>query len=291
MDTAVYLTADRMPLVRDIGWNQTDSLYAHPNRILDYDVFLFVAKGKIQVIEEGEEYIIQEQEHLFLKKGMHHWGLPQSDPGTSWYWIHFTTYLDDRISYKKYVPMPELGHYHPRHYEYLFELPKHGTSTFHSTLESRLLHLLDDYHLLQEHGMTRISIQVYQLLLDLHQALVKHKAEDSKIDKKDMLAGRVLTYLSQQTDTDFNSKSLSDHLKLNYNYLSTTFKQQTGQSIIEVHTKLRMNKAIDLMQNTSMNVSEMSERLGYKNPFYFSRVFKKVMGEAPSTFSRHFYKF
>ncbi|MFC5652056.1 helix-turn-helix domain-containing protein [Paenibacillus solisilvae] len=37
-------------------------------------------------------------------------------------------------------------------------------------------------------------------------------------------------------------------------------------------------------------MSEVSEQLGYRNPFYFSRVFKKVLGESPTSYMRHFYK-
>ncbi|WP_245233395.1 hypothetical protein [Paenibacillus maysiensis] len=75
MNNDLHLSADPFPLVRDIGWNKTDKLYTHPDRILGYDVFLFVAKGSMQVIEDGVEYIIGENHHLFLKKGRHHWGL------------------------------------------------------------------------------------------------------------------------------------------------------------------------------------------------------------------------
>ncbi|CAM4006539.1 hypothetical protein L1N85_09560 [Paenibacillus alkaliterrae] len=130
---------------------------------------------------------------MFLKKGLHHWGLPKTEPGTSWYWIHFTAVMDDRVSYKEHLPMLELGHYYPHHYEYRFEMPKHGASSFHQTLENRLLKLLDDYHLLQVHGMTRISVQAYLLFLDLHQATVKHEAGESSFGKRDTVAGRVMS--------------------------------------------------------------------------------------------------
>ncbi|OXM85739.1 helix-turn-helix transcriptional regulator [Paenibacillus rigui] len=58
----------------------------------------------------------------------------------------------------------------------------------------------------------------------------------------------------------------------------------------EAHTKLRMNHALELIRSTSLNVSEISKRLGYQNPYYFSRVFKKVFGESPSAYMSHFYK-
>ena len=68
-DLSISLTADRFPLVRDIGKNRTDGIYTHHDRILDFDVFLFVTKGRMQVIEEGTEYFVGENEHLFLKEG------------------------------------------------------------------------------------------------------------------------------------------------------------------------------------------------------------------------------
>ncbi|MNZ87965.1 HTH-type transcriptional activator Btr [compost metagenome] len=289
-DTTVSITADRMPLVRDIGWNRTDSVYTHPDRILDYNVFLFVSKGCMQVVEEGTEYRVREGEHLFLKKGLHHWGLPESKAGTAWYWIHFNDFKDDQLCYSGHIPLPEAGFYTPRHFEYLIELPKHSISTIHPGLDHRLMTLLDDYHKLRLHGMTRTSLAVYELFLDLHETSISLHTETSVYGKGAALTGKVMTYLIDHANEEFLAESLARHMELNYNYVSTTFRKLTGQTIVEVHTKLRINKAIDLMRNTSLNVSEISDRLGYNNPYYFSRVFKKVMGEPPSSYWRHLYK-
>lgn len=290
IDTAVWISADRMPLVRDIGWNQTPSVYTHPDRVLDYDVFLFVAKGNMQVIEEGTEYRVREGEHLLLKRGLHHWGLPESDAGTAWYWIHFSGLADDQLGYSQHMPMPQAGYYTPRLYEYRIELPKYGTSAFHAGLGRRLMALLDDYHRLRPHGMTRTSMEVYQLFLDLHETSLSFAADANAYGKGASLTGKVMAYLIDHAGEEFHAEALARHLDMNYNYVSTTFRKLTGQTIIEVHTKLRINKAIDLMRNTSLNVSEISDRLDYKNPYYFSRVFKKVLGEPPSSYWRHLYK-
>lgn len=286
---SISLTADRFPLVRDIGKNHTDGVYTHHDRTLDFDVFLFVIKGRMHVIEEGTEYFVGEMEHLFLKKGMHHWGQPLTLPGTTWYWIHFNTPVDERISYSDYYRMPELDYYFPDQYQYRFDLPKAGTSVFHLTLENRLQMVLKDYITPRENGMTLVSLKVYQLFLELRQAEEAQKIHKST-GKTNRIVGKVMEYLTQNVTEDYDSKQLSTFLNLNYSYLSATFKNLTGHSIVEAHAKLRMNKAIHLMRSTSMNISEISERLGYRNPFYFSRVFKKILGEPPSTYMSHFYK-
>lgn len=290
MDALVYLTGDRFPLIRDIGWNQVDEVYTHHDRLLDFDVFIFVIKGSMQVIEGNTPYIINEKEHLFLKKGLHHWGHPETLPGTSWFWIHFNTPVCDYSSYKEQSPLPEIDFFYPDHYAYRFPMPKHGTSPFHRTLENRLQMLVEDFGKPKEHGMVQLSIQVYQLFLELHKSMKEYNRSTRNVGKGEAVAGRVMTFLKQHTDEDFDSTKLSSHLNLNYSYVSATFKTQTGLSIIEAHTKLRINKAIDWMRNSSLNVSEISERLGYRNPYYFSRVFKKVIGESPSSYMSNFYK-
>lgn len=277
-------------MVRDMGWNRVDEVYTHHNRILDFDVFVFVTNGSMQVIEGTKEYVIHEKEHLFLKQGLHHWGRPETVPGTTWYWIHFNSPAYEHSGYKDHSPMPEIDFYYPDHYEYRFAMPKHGTSPFHRTLENRLQMLVDDFGKPTEHGMVQLSIQVYQLFLELHKAMNEGSGSSRSAGKGGTVAGRVMTYLMQHTDEDFDSSKLSSQLNLNYSYLSATFKNQTGLSVIEAHTKLRINKAIDWMRNTSLNVAEISEKLGYKNPYYFSRVFKKVIGESPSSYMSYFYK-
>ncbi|MHA7964222.1 helix-turn-helix domain-containing protein [Paenibacillus sp. CAU 1782] len=292
----VWLTADRMTLVRDIGWNRTDSAYMHPDRVLEYDVFLYVLKGCMRVMEDGTEFSVHQGEHLFLKKGLHHWGSQPSDAGTSWYWIHFNTPDDGQpgssglSGYSERLPMLEAGFYTTSCYHYRMELPKHGRIALHPSLDNRLIALLDDYQRLQLHGMSRTSLEVCKLFLDLHEASVSVGAAAEAYGKGASLVGKVMTYLADHADGEYQAAALARHLEMNYNYISTAFRRLTGGTIIEAHAKLRINKAIDLMRHTSLNVAEISERLGYKNPYYFSRVFKKIMGEPPSSYWRHLYK-
>lgn len=290
METNIYLTADRFPLVRDIGKNQITGIYTHPDRIQDFDVFLFVTKGEMQVIEEGTEYIVKEKEHLFLKKGLHHWGLPRKTmPETSWYWIHFNAMADDHSTYKEYSILPELDYFSPSDYQYRFMLPKYGYWPQYETIEHRLNSLLEDYYQVREHRMTHICIQSYLLFMDLHRASLKPFLGNAG-GRSDTIAERVMRYLLKNTERDFDAQALSKHLNLNYSYISSAFKKQTGQSVIEAHTKLRINKAIELMKNSSLIVSEISDKLGFPNPYYFSRVFKKVLGESPTSYMKQIYK-
>lgn len=116
--------------------------------------------------------------------------------------------------------------------------------------------------------------------MDIH-AAGQQESSTSVSGKSGNAVRRVTAYLIKHCGEDFAGEELASQLNMNYSYLSSAFKQATGQTIIETHTKLRMNKAIELMRTSAYNVSEISDALGYPNPYYFSRVFKKVLGESP----------
>lgn len=62
------------------------------------------------------------------------------------------------------------------------------------------------------------------------------------------------------------------------------FKEATGMTPIEHITHLRVQNAKSLMETTSLKICEVANIVGYENPLYFSRVFKKVTGFSPSKY-------
>lgn len=133
--------------------------------------------------------------------------------------------------------------------------------------------------------MTLISIEAYTLFLQLNQAMLGSRTYGCSV----AISKQVMSYLADHVDRPFNSEALGRHLNLNYSYISTVFRRETGQSVIEAHTKLRLNKAIEFMRESDLNIAEIGERLGFHNLFYFSRVFKKVLGFSPTEYRKRFY--
>ena len=68
------------------------------------------------------------------------------------------------------------------------------------------------------------------------------------------------------------------------NHLSMIFSQQTGQPLIKYLTNYRMAKAKELLLYTNKRSSEISTEVGYKDPHYFSYLFKKTQGMNPTQF-------
>lgn len=77
-------------------------------------------------------------------------------------------------------------------------------------------------------------------------------------------------------------------LSVNPSYLSHIFKKETGKSFIEFLTDVRLDKAMELLKDVphgtsvSLKIVDVSQSVGYADPYYFSRCFKKKFGVVPS---------
>ncbi|ASA25204.1 response regulator [Paenibacillus donghaensis] len=77
---------------------------------------------------------------------------------------------------------------------------------------------------------------------------------------------------------------IAEEVFLTPNYISLIFKKETGETITDYITGIRIGKAKELLLATDLKVMEISERVGYENPHYFSTVFKKTTGVHPLKF-------
>ena len=73
---------------------------------------------------------------------------------------------------------------------------------------------------------------------------------------------------------------------VNPSYLSRIFKDFYGVSFIEYATKLKMEKAICLLRETDAKGYEIAEKIGIKDPKYFSFCFKKYTGQTINEFRK-----
>ena len=69
-------------------------------------------------------------------------------------------------------------------------------------------------------------------------------------------------------------------------YLSRLLKHETGFSFIDYLTRVRINKAVQIMSDPAVKVYEVAEAVGYQSQHYFSRAFKRVFGRSPVEYRR-----
>lgn len=99
------------------------------------------------------------------------------------------------------------------------------------------------------------------------------------------IVDEVMKYIDNNyADEELSLNLLASHVNFSPNHLSMIFSQQTGQTLIKYLTDFRMNKAKELLRCTGKRSSEISMEVGYKDPHYFSYLFKKTQGMTPTQY-------
>lgn len=98
------------------------------------------------------------------------------------------------------------------------------------------------------------------------------------------LVRECVTYIRDHYYERINIGIIADRLCVNKSYLGTVFKKETGTSIVEMITRYRLDKAVEMMRQTRYKLFEISEKVGFDDPAYFTNVFTKYMGLSPSAY-------
>jgi two-component system response regulator YesN len=103
--------------------------------------------------------------------------------------------------------------------------------------------------------------------------------------KNGKLIQQAKNYIDQHyMDADLSLNDISTLTNLSPSHFSTVFSRETSQTFIDYLTAVRIQKAKELLRTTNLKSSEISYRVGYNDPHYFSFVFKKNTGFSPSEF-------
>lgn len=109
--------------------------------------------------------------------------------------------------------------------------------------------------------------------------------QDHALGRYHDVVNRVTAYIAEHfSDDELSLNTLAAQVNFSPNHLSSIFKQETGQPFIKYLTDFRMNAAKDLLRRTSKKSNEIGIMVGYKDPHYFSYLFKKTQGVTPTQF-------
>ncbi len=100
----------------------------------------------------------------------------------------------------------------------------------------------------------------------------------------DSLINKAKSYIQENLNRDISQEETANQLFICPSYLSRLFKKQTGENFIQYVTRVKMERAIELLKDPRYKTYQVSEALGYKTPRYFSRLFRMQTGMNPSEY-------
>lgn len=101
---------------------------------------------------------------------------------------------------------------------------------------------------------------------------------------------RAKRYIHEHYQEQITLEEVAQMIQLSSNYFSALFKESCGETFIDYVTTIRMNKAKELLVDQNISLKEICFLVGYKDPNYFSRVFKKQFQVSPKQYKQSIVK-
>ena len=232
----------------------------------DYQI-LYVANGKTHFWFDGKEEIVSAGHMVLYKPEEIQKYVYYLEDSPEVFWIHFTgsdvknilayhgISLDEHVFYCGVLP----------DYKTLFrkiiqelQLCRYGYEDYIASLFNDILLLVDR----QQHEQKKATGNVQEQI------------------------ERAAAYFNENYNTKISIDDYAESLHISTNWFIHNFKQYAGMSPAQYILSLRMVNAQSLLERTTYNIKEISEIVGYENPLYFSRVFKKEIGKSPAQYRK-----
>jgi YesN/AraC family two-component response regulator len=151
-------------------------------------------------------------------------------------------------------------------------------------LTSKVLNF-EDIQRIEQH--TRVIVQSKGVLVDAEIVAALHRSlfgEDALLPETSTLVKRAIAYLHQNYTRPLKRWEVAKAVGASENYLSRVFKQELGLSPWDYLNRFRVQQAQELFRRTRGSVRQVADQVGFNDPKYFSRVFRKLTGLSPSEF-------
>lgn len=132
-------------------------------------------------------------------------------------------------------------------------------------------------------GLLAMSSELLRMIatLKMHQKSL-HPQQQAVEDR----VKQTITFMLSHLDMSLTLEELAANAQQSVPHYCRLFKEQTGQTPIMYFIQQKIHKACHLLDETDLSVSEIAAELGYDDPYYFSRIFKKIQGCSPAFYRK-----
>jgi two-component system response regulator YesN len=130
-------------------------------------------------------------------------------------------------------------------------------------------------------------VQLKSFIHELALKIIEHiRKTREKIDRQPI--DKAKAWIQEHLEKNITITMIAEHVYMNPTYFCQYFKSQTGETVLDFITRMRINKAKELLKNPHLKLQDISVQVGYQDPKYFSRLFKQHIGLLPSKYREEY---
>ena len=126
-----------------------------------------------------------------------------------------------------------------------------------------------------------IKTMMLEALVIIFRNYLADDLQDDENSNKLRLVKKVVKYIKRHYDEDLSVEKISEHCGYSRFYISKTFKEITGYTVIWYINAARIEKAKSLLKSGDLSMSEIATQCGFVNQSYFGKVFKRLESISP----------
>ncbi len=257
--------------VTDIGYYPAaEGHYRNRPKGIPQYILIYCVKGVGWFEVQGLRRSVLENQYFILPAGEpHSYGTNGSNPWTI-YWIHF------KGSQSSYYTDP------------LSQYPKEIIPCKTSRIEERNNLFEQVYHML-EMGYSVQHLQFANISLHYYLATFKYlnlyrQSTPISQDMDQDVVDLAIHYMKENIEKTLKVEEIAQEFHLSQPHFYAQFLKKTGSSPIKYLINLRIQKACNYLDFSSMKINHICYKIGYEDPHYFSRIFTKIMGISPQAY-------
>ena len=233
------------------------------------NILFYCVQGKGYYTLDGHTFTLNPNQYVIVPatdKPLVYW----SDTEDPWsiYWVHFTSDALQAFN-RAYHIVPEQGPQYIPHnekgiriWEEMYENLSRGSSP---------------------ENLMNTNLCLYHLIATF--VFSQQQNQNSSSPEKAIIR-ETIDYMKNNLDKTIRIEDFADLNKYSVSHFSKLFRLTTGMSPIEYFIHLKMQKACQLLYTEDSRVKQIAALLGYDDPYYFSRLFKKYMNTSPETYRK-----
>ncbi len=247
---------------------QTSFPTTRPSGRCDYQL-LYVAGGKAHFTIRGIDEIIPAGNMVLYRPYEEQNYCYYSEDHTEVFWLHFTG-GDVAHLLRKYGISDKMQIIHT------------GTSLEYKNL---FLQIIQELKLCRMDYEELLTNYMLQLLIMIHRAILNRPLGRNQIMMNEM--DMAVRYFHENYSQAICIEDYAASQHMSVSWFIRNFKEYTNVTPAQYLQSLRVSNAKTLLESTNYNITEIALIVGYDNPLYFSRIFRKQYGMSPSEFRKH----
>ncbi len=255
--------------ITDIGYYPSASLHKRKRDVgISQHILIYCIEGSGSYEINGKRHNVEANQCFVLPAFTpHEYESSESNPWTI-YWLHFKGETGDFFSNALKMPI---------------SIPPSQRSRI-----SDRLRLFEDIYNALSMGFSRENLEfassaLYYFLGSIKYIEAYRGVNINKDDNRNIIDSAIW-YMKENIEKSVTLASICEYIGYSESYFSALFKEKTGKTPITYMIHLRIQTACNLLDFSDMKINQICHKVGISDPYYFSKLFTKIVGVSPSAY-------